>query len=143
AFCTKGFSKQKPLALGSCISDKQEIEVTTVRKKQVRRSKIQWTEEQKSVLSAIEQGKSVFITGSAGTGKTRLLIERIKLLKKMHTPSKVFVTASTGIAAFALKGQTLHSFSGIRRSYDHDPEKLLELILANGRSSLRYCCGIR
>lgn len=36
---------------------------------------IEWGNEQKHILSAIPQGKSVFITGSAGTGKTLLLEE--------------------------------------------------------------------
>ncbi|RHN45398.1 putative P-loop containing nucleoside triphosphate hydrolase [Medicago truncatula] len=37
---------------------------------------IEWGNEQKHILSAIPQGKSVFITGSAGTGKTLLLEEK-------------------------------------------------------------------
>ncbi|RWB36165.1 MAG: hypothetical protein EOQ44_36430, partial [Mesorhizobium sp.] len=44
---------------------------------------IEWANEQKHILSAIPQGKSVFITGSAGTGKTLLLEEIKKLLKKI------------------------------------------------------------
>ncbi|KAK7298853.1 hypothetical protein VNO77_46399 [Canavalia gladiata] len=40
---------------------------------------IEWGNEQKHILSAIPQGKSVFITGSAGTGKTLLLEEKKKL----------------------------------------------------------------
>ncbi|XP_057755827.1 uncharacterized protein LOC130975007 [Arachis stenosperma] len=132
-FSTKGFSKQK-----TYINNKYKAETTTVTKRQIRRSKIQWTEEQKSLLSAIEQGKSVFITGSAGTGKTMLVIEVIKRLKKMHTPSKVFITASTGVAAVALKGQTLHSFGGIRGPFYHDPEKLFESILADKRAVRRW-----
>ncbi|KAJ1441399.1 P-loop containing nucleoside triphosphate hydrolase [Sesbania bispinosa] len=91
--------------------------------------RVQWTEEQKSVLSAVTQGNSVFITGSAGTGKTKLLTEVVKLLRKLHTRSKVFVTASTGVAAFALKGQTLHSFAGIGILNPSDgPEVLLKSI---------------
>lgn len=43
---------------------------------------IEWGNEQKHILSAIPQGKSVFITGSAGTGKT-LLLEEINYLKKL------------------------------------------------------------
>lgn len=50
------------------------------------RSRIEWGNEQKHILSAIPQGKSVFITGSAGTGKTLLLEEIIKLLKKLYSP---------------------------------------------------------
>lgn len=43
--------------------------------------------------------KSVFITGSADTGKTFLLEQVIKELRKIHGDSQVYVTASTGVAA--------------------------------------------
>ena len=46
---------------------------------------IEWGNEQKHILSAIPQGKSVFITGSAGTGQTLLLEEIRKLLKKLYS----------------------------------------------------------
>lgn len=75
--------------------------------------KIKWTDEQSRILRAVSDGKSVFITGSAGTGKTMLLKEIIKKLRKMHGKSRVYVTASTGVAACALNGQTLHSFAGV------------------------------
>lgn len=116
---TKGYSS-KP-SYGS-YKNKKIIE------RKQRRTKIEWTEEQKSVLSAVREGSSVFITGSAGTGKTKLLTEIVKLLKELHTPSKVFVTASTGISAFAIRGQTLHSFAGIRNNANCDPENLLNVI---------------
>lgn len=73
----------------------------------------QFIDEQLKVLEAVSKGKSVFITGSAGTGKTQLLKEVISRLRKIHGNLKVFVTASTGVAACALNGQTLHSFAGI------------------------------
>ncbi|OVA07066.1 AAA+ ATPase domain [Macleaya cordata] len=71
------------------------------------------TKKQQEVLTAISNGKSVFLTGSAGTGKTFLLQQAISLLNQIHNPNEVFITASTGVAACALNGQTLHSFSGI------------------------------
>lgn len=76
-------------------------------------TRMNWTEQQKQIISSISEGKSVFITGSAGTGKTILVKHIIKLLKKRYNPSKVFVTASTGVAACAISGLTLHSFAGI------------------------------
>lgn len=77
------------------------------------RARIKWTDRQKQILSAVSKGNSVFIMGSAGTGKTILVQHIIKLLRKCHKPSQVFVTASTGVAACAISGQTLHSFAGI------------------------------
>ncbi|KAJ1407954.1 P-loop containing nucleoside triphosphate hydrolase [Sesbania bispinosa] len=101
-------------------------------------SRIVWGEEQNRVLRAISQGKSVFITGSAGTGKTLLLGEVIKVLNSLYSPSGVSVTASTGIAACALKGQTLHSFAGIGIFTDDDPQHLLERVLSNNGACKRW-----
>lgn len=71
----------------------------------------------------------MFITGSTRTGKTKLVIEVVKLLKKLHIPSKVFVIASTRVAAFSIKGQTLHSFSVIHNTTNFDPQNLFEVIM--------------
>lgn len=70
------------------------------------------SKQQLRVLKAVSRGKSVFLTGSAGTGKSYVLDFVVKILKKLHGPNSVFVTASTGIAACHLNGMTLHSFAG-------------------------------
>lgn len=46
-----------------------------------------------------------------GTGKSVLLRAIIRELRRAR--KKVAVTATTGIAALGIKGQTLHSFAGI------------------------------
>lgn len=51
------------------------------------------------------------LTGAAGSGKSWTLQEFIKLAKKKR--KKVAVTATTGLAAAHLDGQTVHSWSGI------------------------------
>lgn len=56
-------------------------------------------------------GHNVFLTGSAGSGKTYLLNQYISYLREMG--AEVAITASTGIAATHLGGQTIHSWSGI------------------------------
>ncbi|BAE63049.1 unnamed protein product [Aspergillus oryzae RIB40] len=74
------------------------------------------SDEQKHVLNAVvEQGKSIFFTGSAGTGKSVLMREIIKKLRDKYRrePDRVAVTASTGLAACNIEGVTLHSFAGI------------------------------
>ncbi|KAF1849288.1 uncharacterized protein K460DRAFT_245076, partial [Cucurbitaria berberidis CBS 394.84] len=74
------------------------------------------SEEQQNVLNLVtEYKKSVFFTGSAGTGKSVLLREIIAALRKKYVrePDRVAVTASTGLAACNIGGVTLHSFSGI------------------------------
>ncbi|KAF9454281.1 hypothetical protein P691DRAFT_656438 [Macrolepiota fuliginosa MF-IS2] len=61
-------------------------------------AKLFLSQEQTHILKLVEEGNSVFYTGSAGTGKSVLLREIIKTLRKKHlrTPDAVAVTASTG-----------------------------------------------
>lgn len=68
-----------------------------------------FTAEQMAVLNAVKSGRSVFFTGSAGTGKSYLL----KRLITMLPPQSTFVTASTGAAACHIGGTTLHAFAGM------------------------------
>ncbi|KAF1983130.1 hypothetical protein K402DRAFT_294663, partial [Aulographum hederae CBS 113979] len=85
-------------------------------KKREKAKKVFLSKEQSDVLDlVVEKQKSVFFTGSAGTGKSVLLREIISSLRKKHTrePDRVAVTASTGLAACNVGGVTLHSFSGI------------------------------
>ncbi|XP_057994433.1 ATP-dependent DNA helicase PIF1 [Hevea brasiliensis] len=106
-------------------------------KKKSRESRIKWTEEQNDVLNHVRCGLSVFITGSAGTGKSVLLKRIIDFLKKVNGSSGVFVTASTGVAACALNGRTLHSFAGIGIGND-DYGNLLERVLMSSRACNRW-----
>ncbi|MBU1667981.1 helix-turn-helix domain-containing protein [bacterium] len=71
---------------------------------------------QLTALNILKSGQNVFITGSAGTGKTYLLNQFIQYLKERRIYPTV--VAPTGIAASHLKGQTIHSFFalGIRDS---------------------------
>jgi ATP-dependent DNA helicase PIF1 len=70
--------------------------------------------EQQDAAAHILSGSNVFLTGSAGTGKTFLLRYVIQELeKRFKEPGEVAVTAPTGIAAINIGGQTIHSFSGI------------------------------
>ncbi|OBZ77024.1 ATP-dependent DNA helicase pfh1 [Grifola frondosa] len=72
--------------------------------------------EQKKVLHmVVEEGKNVFFTGAAGTGKSLLLRAIISALKKKHAkkPGLVSVTASTGMAASNIGGMTIHSWGAV------------------------------
>lgn len=88
-------------------------------------------------MAAVMDGKSVFITGSGGTGKTLLVKHLIGKLKKIHGKSRVAVTASTGLAACNIRGQTLHSFAGIGVG-EGDRETLLERAIGNQWASARW-----
>jgi Cdc6-like AAA superfamily ATPase len=62
-------------------------------------------------LEILKTGRNVFLTGSAGTGKTYILNKYIQYLKEHGIwPS---IVAPTGIAASYIGGTTIHSFFGI------------------------------
>ncbi|GES91983.1 pif1 helicase Pfh1 [Rhizophagus clarus] len=80
---------------------------------------IKLSKEQKVIRSLIiKTNKNVFYTGAAGTGKSVLLHSIIKGLKAKYKNS-VSVTATTGIAAVNIGGQTLHSFAGLTPQTQH------------------------
>lgn len=66
---------------------------------------------QQEALNILKLGHNVFLTGGAGTGKTFVLNKFIKYLKAYDISHAI--TASTGIAATHIGGQTIHSFSGL------------------------------
>lgn len=82
---------------------------------------------QSEALHFLKMGKNVFLTGAAGAGKTYLLNQYIRYLKENNV--RVAITASTGIAATHLQGQTIHAWSGIGVKdflTQHDLEKLAD-----------------
>ena len=66
---------------------------------------------QQQALEILKLGHNVYLTGSAGSGKTFLLNKYIEHLRKNDI--EVAITASTGIAATHLGGMTIHSWSGL------------------------------
>ena len=72
------------------------------------------TGETRFALKLVRQGKSFFITGRAGTGKTMLLK---KIVSECRARGKnVVVTAPTGVAAKNAEGQTIHSLFRLKTS---------------------------
>ena len=74
-------------------------------------------------------GKSIFLTGKAGTGKTTFLRH-----VKAHSTKRMVVVAPTGVAAINAEGMTIHSFfqlplspyvpgSSMKQKYDFSKEK--------------------
>lgn len=107
------------------------------------------SDEQQHVLDeVILRNKSVFFTGSAGTGKSVLLRELITQLRQKYAPKakndyweasndSVAVTASTGIAACNIGGCTLHSFAGVGLGQEAVPV-LISKVRKNGNSVRRW-----
>jgi len=80
---------------------------------------------QAQALAIMKTGVNIYLTGSAGSGKTYLLNQYISYLKEHDIP--VAITASTGIAATHMNGMTIHGWAGIGIK-DHMDEYDLELL---------------
>lgn len=116
---------------------------------------ISLSQEQNYILKLAQEGKSLFYTGSAGTGKSVLLREIIKALRKkfVSISDAVAVTASTGtfdqyrlriqrqfhsgIAACNIGGVTIHSFAGIGLGREK-AEQLADRVRKNKKASSRW-----
>ncbi len=81
---------------------------------------------QAQTLSIMKTGVNIYLTGSAGSGKTYLLNQYIAYLQQHDI--QVAVTASTGIAATHMNGMTIHGWSGIgiKDTMDEHDLELLE-----------------
>jgi ATP-dependent exoDNAse (exonuclease V) alpha subunit len=66
---------------------------------------------QENALDLLKLGHNVFLTGSAGSGKTHVLNRYIAYLKENNIA--VGITASTGVAATQIGGITINSWAGI------------------------------
>ncbi len=83
-------------------------------------------ETQMRAIKLAFSGKSVFITGSAGCGKSLILKALVKLIRQGDSTRQgrvVVVTSSTGISAEHIDGVTINFFAGIGRG-DDTKEKL-------------------
>ena len=70
-------------------------------------------DEQLNALELAVQGTNLFITGGAGTGKSFTLMVIVDALKRLYGAASVGTAASTGIAADAIDGDTVHSLLGL------------------------------
>lgn len=95
--------------------------------------------EQKCVVMRFVHAYKMFLTGSAGTGKTYLVSFLIELAKALYPKEgAVVVTASTGLAASALNGITLHKFVGFPMRSDMTVDKAVEIIENNVKTLARW-----
>lgn len=65
---------------------------------------------QEVAYNHMKNGKSVFVTGPGGTGKTAIIKHFVKMYKNIIN---IGVTSTTGTSAILFGGVTLHSFTGI------------------------------
>ena len=86
-------------------------------------------------LDLIAEGRNVFLTGQAGTGKSVTLMRATKWLEDQG--KIVGVTSLTGVSALHIKGVTIHSWAGIGK-YESKGAKLLEYVCKNRGALKRW-----
>ena len=88
--------------------------------------------DQALALEIMLAGENVLLTGPAGSGKTYVLNQFIRLAKSEG--KHVSVTATTGLAATHLGGTTIHAWAGIG-VHDELPDKFAEHV-SKGRRDI-------
>ena len=92
---------------------------------------------QQAAYDAICEGRSIFLTGSGGTGKSYLIGE---VYTAFHAGTRALsLTAMTGCAALLLhpRARTLHSWAGIGLG-DAPTHVLVETVRVNRRAATRW-----
>jgi ATP-dependent DNA helicase PIF1 len=85
---------------------------------------------QKIILDLVLNGRNIFITGCAGSGKSYLTDHICEILKNKN----IGLTAMTGCAALLVNGKTLHNFLGIGLAKGESMD-ILKKIKSKGRIS--------
>ncbi len=93
------------------MEDEQPVQPVNVKEPVLAPSTIVPSPRQAAAKAAALSGDNVFMTGPGGTGKSEMTRDIVATLRGQG--KKVAVTASTGIAAIAVGGTTLHSLMGL------------------------------
>jgi len=101
-------------------------------------AQISLSQSQYRVLKAILQGKSVFYTGAAGTGKSYILRVFQDVMDYCDASSTFYLTAPTGVAACNIGGQTIHTWAGIGQYLDHKDPNFINQMGRSNESKSRW-----
>ena len=69
--------------------------------------------DQQRALEVYKSKKNLVITASAGCGKSAIIKEIYKHAKAQNYYNNIYITATTGVAAYSINGITINSFAGI------------------------------
>ena len=136
----KAFKNQQNKVINDGPLSSAEMRDIVATTQQGKKTAIRLSNEQNQVLDlVVNKKRSVFFTGSAGTGKSVLMRSIINDLRRKYArePDRVAVTASTGLAACNIGGVTLHSFGGIGLGKESVPE-LVKKISRNAKAKNRW-----
>ena len=86
--------------------------------------------DQALALEILLSGENVLLSGPAGSGKTHVLNQFVRIARA--NGKHISVTATTGLAATHIGGSTIHSWSGIG-IHNHIPDNFHEY-LPKGRA---------
>lgn len=94
---------------------------------------------QAETLAKLLNRENVFISGPAGSGKTTIINRFIELIDAEYSGNfEIAITASTGIAATLIGGQTIHSWAGMGISSEpFNPKKVAPMMWSKA-NNLRY-----
>ena len=95
---------------------------------------MQMNEKQRRAFEAAVKGESILLTGSAGTGKSFVMKEIIKWAR--DNDKKIGITASTGLAAYLIRGRTIHSFLGIGLG-KKSPEQMAQITMSKNKPLMK------
>ena len=90
------------------------------------------SQHQQKVIELYLEGKNLFVSGGAGTGKSFLL----NFLKLNFSSNALEITSSTGISAINIGGTTIHSWAGIGLA-NQPIEQILNNILSTKMTKIR------
>lgn len=68
---------------------------------------------QSEVLARMLNGENILIAGMPGAGKTHVIKYFTKIMQSKNPYYRISVTATTGLAALLLDGETIHKWSGL------------------------------
>lgn len=70
-----------------------------------------YTSQSEAILQLV-MGRNVFLSGPAGSGKSYVIRQYTKLLREINPEINIYKTSTTGLSAFNISGETIHSYSG-------------------------------
>lgn len=123
--------------LDPAFAELMDVDTAEAEEPQKAVEQIAFDAEQQRATALCLAKENVFITGGAGTGKTRVLKDIVEQLRKQNR--KVAVTATTGVAALNCLGSTIHSWCGMRANLrDLSPRDIAVRLSTNRKLTRRF-----